>query len=64
MSSALWSVWSWDGMHGIWMEVAEGTQTQMAATLVLKQRAAAKHLPNARFTLTRKNQPPTEAPNE
>lgn len=59
-----YSVWSWDANHGLWMEVAEGTKREMTDALERKQRAAAKYLPGARFTMTSKGEPPTEAPDD
>lgn len=57
-----WSVWSWDGQHKTWMEVAEGPKRDMTAALDRHRSAAARLMPSARFTMTRQDQPPTEAP--
>jgi len=59
-----WHVWSWDDRHSMWMEVSEGTKAEMTNALARKQQAAAKHLPDARFTITRPGEVPTEAPDE
>jgi hypothetical protein len=62
VTAATHSIWSWDARDGIWMAVAEGTQAGMTGTLGRRRQAAAKHLPSARFTMTRTNEPPTEPP--
>lgn len=61
-AAATHSIWSWDTRDGIWMAVTEGTQSAMTGTLGRKRQAAAKHLPSARFTMTRTNEPPEGAP--
>jgi hypothetical protein len=46
------------------MAVAEGTKAEAGNILARKRQAAAKHLPDARFTMTAPGQVPTERPDE
>lgn len=62
--SRKYSVWSWVVQHQTWMEVAEGTKREMDDALDRKRKAAAKYLPDARFTMTPQGEPPTEAPDD
>lgn len=59
-----WTVWSWDARHGIWMAVGDGAEAEMTTVLDRQRAAAAKHLPSARFTMTRTVDPPTEPPDD
>jgi hypothetical protein len=62
--TAKWSTWSWDAQHGLWMQVAEGTEAEMSDIVDRKRKAAARVLPSARFTMTPKSNPPMFAPDE
>lgn len=64
MSSAEWGVWSWDARNRSWLEVDTGTKREMKQSLDRKRAAAARHLPEARFTLCRPGQVPDWDPTE
>ena len=55
-------IWSWDKPHSTWLEVAQGTRREMTDALDRKRRAAARLLPDARFTMTSMSEVPTEPP--
>jgi hypothetical protein len=56
------AVWSWDARNLVWMEVASGSREAMIDALARKRSAAARLLPDARFTMTPRTSPPGEAP--
>jgi hypothetical protein len=62
--AATHSIWSWEARDSIWKAVAEGTKDGMTGILGRRRQAAAKHLPSARFTMTRTNEPPTVPPED
>ena len=64
MTAPTHSVWDWDARDGIWVAVAEGTKDGMTGVLGRRRQAAAKHLPSARFTMTRTNEPPAGPPED
>jgi hypothetical protein len=57
-------VWSWDKNNHLWMEVAQGSKREMTEVLETKRRAAARILPDARFTMTTMGAVPEGPPDE
>jgi len=62
VSPQRWAVWSFDARTKTWLEVDSGPERAMRASLETRQKAAAKHLPDARFQLSLKSTPPVLPP--
>jgi hypothetical protein len=64
VSAGDWTVWSWDARNRMWMEIARGPEGLAADIFSRQQRAAAKHLPSARFALCEPGEEPHEPPQD
>jgi hypothetical protein len=64
MSDDSWTVWSWNETRRSWYETGSGTGQEARQILESKRTAAARIMPDARFTMTPKGVIPQEPPDD